>query len=113
MANPPSTIIPGYNYDGEVWEEPLGPVVDFSAHTRSGGLMKHHSTRTEHEGMDLASGFPSHLIWTTSDGRRIAIPNLTDAHLVAILKALNKAQRDLSHPQYIQLIQEFHRRGLT
>lgn len=44
----------------------------------------------EYGDIDLASGFKKDLIWTTKDGRKIAIPNLQDSHLLNIIDFLRK-----------------------
>lgn len=45
---------------------------------------------SEYSGVDLASGFPKDQVWTTKDGRRIAIPNLTNSHLLNIIDFIRK-----------------------
>lgn len=48
------------------------------------------SERTEYGNVDLATGFPSHLIWTAKDGRRIPIPQMEDSHLVNTINYLQR-----------------------
>lgn len=48
------------------------------------------SKLSEYGDVDLASGYKSNEIWTTKDGRRIAIPNLTDPHLLNIIDFIKK-----------------------
>lgn len=67
------------------WTDGEDPVVDFSGDNRAKKTFKDRSKLSEYGDIDLASGFPSALIWTTKDGRRIAIPNITDDHLLNIL----------------------------
>lgn len=52
------------------------------------------STYTEYADMDLASGYPAHLIWTTKDKRRIAIPNMSDQHLLNTVAYLRRRSED-------------------
>jgi hypothetical protein len=72
------------------WDEDNQPFVDFSGDQRSRRVMGNRAGLTEYEGIDLASGFPKQLIWTTRDGRKIAIPNMSDQHLLNILAFLRR-----------------------
>lgn len=42
------------------------------------------------DGVDLSSGYPKHLIWTTKDNRRIPIPMMTDSHLLNTIAFLRR-----------------------
>lgn len=63
-------------------------IVDFSGDKKTQHLIKDRSKLTEYANVDLASGYRSNLIWTTKDGRKIAIPNLSDSHLLNIISYL-------------------------
>lgn len=63
------------------WDEGGDAFVDFSGDAKARKIFKTRSQLTEYADIDLASGFPAKQIWTTKDGRRIAIPNMSDQHL--------------------------------
>lgn len=63
------------------WDEGGDAFVDFSGDAKARKIFKTRSQLTEYADIDLASGFPAKQIWTTKDGRRIAIPNMSDSHL--------------------------------
>lgn len=65
-------------------------VVDLGAGDRAARANKARKAKSEYGETDLASGFPASLIWITKDGRRIAIPNLVDSHLLNILAYLRR-----------------------
>jgi hypothetical protein len=65
-------------------------IVDFSGSRRSANLIKDKASRTDYQDIDLASGYPKHLIWTTKDHRRIPIPHLEDSHLLNIIAFLRR-----------------------
>ena len=112
----PPRVPPDYgggDSEGAVYVDDLGYVtVDFSGTARFGRATKNHSGLTEYDDVDLASGYPAHLVWTTKDGRRIAIPNMSNDHLLNTLALLTRGQRDLSNPYYIPLLQEARKRGI-
>lgn len=69
-------------------EDPLW--VDFSGSSRAVKTFKGRAKYTEYDNVDLASGFPKEEIWTTKDGRRIAVPNMSDDHLLNTIAFLRR-----------------------
>lgn len=65
-------------------------IVDFSTENRGAKMMAQNerSKRTDYDGVDLATGYPSDLIWVTSDKRRIAIPNMSNDHILNVVMYL-------------------------
>lgn len=63
-------------------------IVDFSGSKRTQENIKDRSKLTEYANVDLSSGYRKEMIWITRDGRRIAIPNLSDSHLLNIISYL-------------------------
>ena len=75
--------------------EPDDPfVVDFSLEGIAKEKIRGRATLTEYDNVDLASGYPRHMIWVTSDGRRIAIPNMSDEHLLNTIAYLRRREED-------------------
>jgi len=75
----------------EVYRDSQGNiVVDLSGAEKTAEMTKERKHRTTYGGIDLSSGFPAELIWITRDGRRIAIPNMTDSHLLNTLAFLRR-----------------------
>lgn len=72
------------------WDEDGNPFVDFSGADRARKAMKDKAKLTEYADIDLASGFPTRMVWTTKDGRRIAIPNMTDNHILNTIAYLRR-----------------------
>lgn len=64
-------------------------VVDFSRPKHS-KKDKERVRYTEYDNIDLASGYPKDQIWVTKDGRRIAIPNMSDSHLLNTIALLRR-----------------------
>lgn len=65
------------------WKDEKGElIVDLGSQNRSSRGFKDRKGYTEYGDVDLASGYPKNMIWTTKDGRRIAIPNMSDSHLL-------------------------------
>jgi hypothetical protein len=64
-------------------------IVDFSGSKRSANMIAPRADAI-YGNIDLASGYPDHLIWVTKDKRRIAIPNLSDDHLNNIICFIRK-----------------------
>lgn len=64
--------------------------VNFSSQNKAKAYANKRKDQTEYANMDLASGYPAHLIWTTKDKRRIAVPNLADDHLLNILAYIRR-----------------------
>ena len=69
-------------------------IVDLGAGERAARANAGRKRLSEYGDIDLASGFKAKEIWTTQDGRRIAIPNLTDDHLLNILAYLRRRVPD-------------------
>jgi hypothetical protein len=46
------------------------------------------------EGVDLASGYPDDQVWTTRDGRRFAVPNMSDKHLLNTIAFLRRREEE-------------------
>lgn len=72
----------------DVWHDGKDIIVSLSSQGKGYGQY------TEYANVDLASGYPSNQIWTTKDGRRIAIPNLSDNHLLNIVAYLRRRSED-------------------
>lgn len=68
-------------------------VVDFSGQKRTQKALEGRSNLTEYANVDLASGYPANMIWTTKDGRRIALPNMSDSHLINTIFFIRRRTR--------------------
>lgn len=86
------------------WSDNGDPVVDFSGDSRARRTFKDRAQMSEYGDMDLASGFPSSLIWTTKDGRRIAIPNMTDDHLLNTIAFIRRRAEQYKRQVAVQFL---------
>lgn len=66
----------------DIWEEGDSLIVNFGSSNKKSQRTKERMSQSEYDNVDLASGYPRDMIWTTQDGKRIAIPNMTDSHLL-------------------------------
>jgi len=78
--------------------------VDFSSQNRAHQNIKHRSQLTEYGAIDLATGFPTSQIWVTRDGRRIAVPNMSDDHLINVIAFLRRRAPQLKRKYGVALL---------
>jgi len=76
------------------WEPDDPFTVDFSGERHSKEKIRGRAQQTEYDNVDLASGYPRYLIWETGDGRRIAIPNMSDDHLLNTIAYLRRREEE-------------------
>lgn len=69
-------------------------IIDFSSDDKGRKKNQERASYTEYSGMDLASGYPVDMIWVTKDGRRIAIPNMSDNHLLNTVAYLRRRSEE-------------------
>lgn len=75
----------------KVWEDPNGDIrADFSGQAKAAKNIGNKAGLTTYSDIDLASGYHKDLIWVTKDGRRIAIPNMSDNHLLNTIAFLRR-----------------------
>lgn len=74
--------------EGNSWIDDQGDLhISFTGPKKTGKTIASKAQLDDYQdGIDLASGYPNRMIWTTADGRRIAVPNLSDSHLLSILQ---------------------------
>lgn len=54
--------------------------------------------------IDLGSGWPKELVWTTKDKRRIPIPQMADSHLLNTIAFLRRRVADVYKPKHIRAL---------
>ena len=82
MAN--KLLAPGYeNEEGPLHTHVDGQlIIDFTGDSQANAeLIIEAKNQLQTSKVDLGAGYPSHMIWTTKDGRRIPIPQMADSHL--------------------------------
>lgn len=87
------------------WTDEKGElIVDLGSSNRASRAMKDRKALTEYANVDLASGFPKDQIWTTRDGRRIAVPNMSDSHLINTIQFLRRRAAGYKRKVALQFI---------
>lgn len=72
-------------------------------------VIKDRAKLSQYSGVDLASGFPKEQIWTTKDGRKIAVPNMTDSHLLNTIDYLRRRAKKYKN----QILAQFLLNGIA